>query len=70
MITPEQARRKYESLQRMSTANGCTPGESSTAARLADALAKKYGFVGVESGGRWRVDFEESGAPGSTRAAV
>jgi hypothetical protein len=39
------AHRKWSALRNMTTARGCSPDEAASAARLADALGKRWGFA-------------------------
>lgn len=53
----QRARTKWEALRRMTVARGCTVHEAATAKRLADVLAKKYGFADAPPKTEWRGDF-------------
>jgi len=59
----QRARRKFDALRRMTTARGCTPEEADTARKLAEALAKKWGFP-------WSDMFEERRDRGAADDAV
>lgn len=68
-MTHAQAKRKYDALLNMTAARGCTPHEAKSAARLAKALAKKYGFAAPASQTSWRPNFDERYARAEERAA-
>jgi len=54
----------------MTVANGCTTHEAETAARLAAALAGRYGFEQPHVARDWRPDFEQRFAHAEATAAV
>jgi len=54
----------------MTVANSCTPHEAETAARLAAALAWRYGFEQRDTTRAYRPDFEERFARAEATAAV
>lgn len=58
-MTQEQARRKWDSLRRMTVANGCTVHEARTASALADALNKRWGFTTPADDAAFREPFDE-----------
>lgn len=64
------ARSKWEALQRMTVERGCSIHEAATAKRLADALAKKYGFADTPPTERWRPDFDTRYARAEKKAAA
>lgn len=63
------AYRKWQTLARMTTARGCTPPEAATAARLAKALAGRWGFGGSTRSYDLRRDFETRYRRAEGRAA-
>ena len=69
-MTREQARRKYDSLTRMTMARGCTSHEAETARRLAAALAARWGFDDSRAAREWRQDFDARFARAEARAAI
>lgn len=54
----------------MTEARGCTKHEAATAARLAAALAKKWGFDNDPHQRQWRPDFDSRFARAEQRAAT
>lgn len=69
-MTREQARRKFDGLNRMTESAGCTHHESETARRLATVLAKRWGFDQAAVNRAWRKDFDERYTRGEKRAAM
>ncbi len=66
----QKARSKWEALKRMSVERGCSKHEAATARKLADALAKKYGFADVPAGRPFREDFDTRFRRAEGRAAM
>ena len=66
----QQARRKWDSLRRMTKERGCSEHEAATARRLADALAKKYGFADAQPSTPFRQDFDTRFNRAAERAAT
>ncbi len=69
-MTRDRARGKYHALCRMTIDRGCTPHEAATAARLAAALAQRFGFTREPSETTWRPDFEARWTRAEARAVV
>lgn len=69
-MTREQAKRKYDTLTRMTTANGCSSHEAATAKRLAATLAAKFGFDSKPHHSQYRDDFSSRFARAEKRAAI
>lgn len=69
-MTSRAAQRKYDSLCRMTVANGCTEHEARTAARLATQLAQRFGFRVDGPTKAYREGFEERFARAEKRAAM
>lgn len=68
-MTKEEAKRKCDALRRMTVARGCTPHEAETARRLADQLAKKFGFASSAPQDTYRPDFDSRFHRAENRAA-
>jgi hypothetical protein len=61
--------RKFQTLLRMTTGNGCQPHEADTAMRLARTLDARFGFGGTPVDTHWRPDFAERFARAEAAAA-
>lgn len=64
------AKRRIESLLRMTVARGCTEPEAATARRLADVLAAKYGFKINRPASAPRPNFDERFERAERKAAA
>lgn len=68
-MTQDQAKRKYDALQNMTEARGCTPHEARTARRLAAQLSKRFGFTEDKPRQEYRPDFNARWSAAAERAA-
>lgn len=65
-----KAHARWKALLNMTVARGCTPHEAEVAARLAKALASKWGFADTPVTDRWREDFDARYERAEARAAM
>ena len=66
----KKAGARYRALRNMTVARGCTKPEADVAKRLADALAKKFGFADTPISNSWRPDFDIRWERTERRAAI
>jgi|SRR5579864_767014 len=65
-----KAQARWRALCNMTVASGCTVHEAEVAARLAKALASKWGFADTPVSDRWRDDFDARYERAEARAAM
>jgi hypothetical protein len=68
-MTREDAKRKYDALRKMTVDRGCSKHEAATAARLAEQLARKWGFTGAPAADNFRPNFDDRFSRAESRAA-
>lgn len=61
---------RWRALCNMTVARGCTVHEAAVAKRLADALAKKFGFADTPASDSFRPDFDKRYERAEARAAT
>lgn len=66
----KKAEARYRALRNMTVARGCTQNEADIAKRLADTLAKKFGFADTPVTQSWRPDFDVRWERAERRAAT
>src|SRR5258708_6980072 len=69
-MTQEQAWTKYNALLRMTVDRGCTTHEAATAARIAAALAARFGFGDTQPKSHHRPEWDDRFARAEKRAAI
>jgi len=65
-----KAHARWKALCNMTVARGCTVHEAEVAARLAKALAAKFGFADAPAADHWRGDFDSRYERAEARAAM
>ena len=69
-MTPEQARKKWNTLRNITVERGCSKHEAATAQRLARQLEQKYGLGSTKQHAKYREGFEDRFKRAEKRAAV